>query len=110
MKEAQQLNRTIGASTDGQASTTGVGEMTIKACLRPEFGPNVHAEFLLTASSLDTFYGACAYLSIQHAILSFTEDILYRYRNYAILLHLNAAACINLAAETQQYSGLLLDC
>ncbi|VDM33543.1 unnamed protein product [Hydatigera taeniaeformis] len=50
MKDVQHLYRTIGDSTDGQASIVAVDEMMIMVALRPKSGYNAHAEFLLTVN------------------------------------------------------------
>ncbi|KAL5965585.1 Ubiquitin-conjugating enzyme E2-22 kDa [Taenia solium] len=46
-KDLQQLYRTIEASTDGQATVTGIDEMSVRVLLRPKHGCNAHAEFIL---------------------------------------------------------------
>nr|CDI70192.1 hypothetical protein EgrG_002011300 [Echinococcus granulosus] len=47
-KDLQQLYETIEASTDGQATILGTGEMSVRVSLRPKSGCNAHAEFILS--------------------------------------------------------------
>nr|CDS22308.1 expressed conserved protein [Echinococcus granulosus] len=50
MEKVQQLYRTIDDSTEGQASTIGIDEMTVKVSLLPKSSFNAHIGFTLTAN------------------------------------------------------------
>ncbi|KAL5104850.1 putative NEDD8-conjugating enzyme Ubc12-like [Taenia crassiceps] len=54
-KDLQQLYRTIETSTDGQATITGIDEMSVRVLLRPKFGTNAHAEFILVVRCTSSY-------------------------------------------------------
>nr|CDI70160.1 hypothetical protein EgrG_001154700 [Echinococcus granulosus] len=55
-KDLQQLYKTVEASTDGQATILGIDETAVTVSLRPKYGCNAHAEFVLRVSA---FHSSC---------------------------------------------------
>ncbi|EUB54603.1 hypothetical protein EGR_10541 [Echinococcus granulosus] len=93
-KDIQQLYETIGASTDGQATILGTGEMSVRVSLRPKSGCNAHAEFILSIKCTSSYPRNCPDVTFSSPIFHPNID------------SQSGSVCLSLLSEWQSKASL----
>ncbi|CUT98749.1 UBiquitin Conjugating enzyme family member [Echinococcus multilocularis] len=94
-KDLQQLYKTIEASTDGQATILGTGEMSVRVSLRPKSGCNAHAEFILSIKCTSSYPRNCPDVTFSSPIFHPNID------------SQSGSVCLSLLSEWQSCYSLL---